>query len=469
MAGFLKKIFSRKPDALDAHGHTPLQNAVFTNDLKAFKKCLESGASLNYAGRLVYPPLQMAIDKGRQEMAMMLIEAGADLDQVDAKGKTALIRAIEGEHTAIVLALLKKGADVNKPERAADGSTGRYPLHVVPGRYLALMQELLKHDANPNAQDQNGNTPLHIFVDRPDMALALLKREANPNIRNNTGVSPYMLMLEHGRAKNMPDLLKEMIRRKADLHTMSSAGETLIHLAARMELSSLFSDAMTLMEIHARDARENNILHVLSRTQNIQMIKKVLQQAPGLVNEKNKEGETPMQALLSLFYSSNGRYKFLPTENYFSTLSLFLEAGAHPNAAGVRGMTVLHLATEAGKTDLIEQALQKGADINLKNEAGETPLQTALRTDEMEVVDILLDHHADPDVADARGWTILDRLAEKGDRDSPKVQRLIVAGGQYKKMLPLNPDMMRAAPSQPLNKGSGKDGPLKPFKPGGLS
>src|SRR5690606_10285643 len=61
----------------------------------------------------------------------------------------------------------------------------------------------------------------------------------------------------------------------------------------------------------------------------------------------------------------------------------------------------------------------------------------------LEMIDLLLDLGADPDLTDARGWTVLDRLAEKNDRDSPVVQRLIVGGAQYQKQLPLNPELMR--------------------------
>src|SRR5690606_5537801 len=107
------------------------------------------------------------------------------------------------------------------------------------------------------------------------------------------------------------------------------------------------------------------------------------------------------------------------------------------------GRTLLHYAAARGRTDFAEYLLNKKADPNLLDDKGKAPLHLAIEHKNLEMIDLLLDMGADPDLTDARGWTVLDRLAEKNDRDSPVVQRLIVGGGQYNKQLPLNPELMR--------------------------
>jgi ankyrin repeat protein len=83
--------------------------------------------------------------------------------------------------------------------------------------------------------------------------------------------------------------------------------------------------------------------------------------------------------------------------------------------------------------------MREGAPLNVRDKEGHAPLHEAVKSRDLSMVDLLLDHGADPNMTDARGWTILDHLARHDDRSSPVVQRLLVAGGHYQKQLPAEP------------------------------
>ncbi|MBF0176911.1 MAG: ankyrin repeat domain-containing protein [Magnetococcales bacterium] len=59
------------------------------------------------------------------------------------------------------------------------------------------------------------------------------------------------------------------------------------------------------------------------------------------------------------------------------------------------GHTALIHAAEAGRVDLVEELIQRGAEINLRDQWGRTALSAALHNDHREIVTLLLKHGAD--------------------------------------------------------------------------
>jgi len=86
-----------------------------------------------------------------------------------------------------------------------------------------------------------------------------------------------------------------------------------------------------------------------------------------------------------------------------------LAAGADPNVKDLDGKTPLHYAAERCRADLAELLLKHGADPNAKNVRGETPLHRAVRERCGAVVELLLRHGADPNARDADGETPLHK------------------------------------------------------------
>lgn len=80
-----------------------------------------------------------------------------------------------------------------------------------------------------------------------------------------------------------------------------------------------------------------------------------------------------------------------------------LQRGADPNIRNKQGLTPLQVATTLGFTDGVEALIKGGADVNVGDQTGETPLIAAVHQRNAELVRVLLEKGADPDHNDNSG------------------------------------------------------------------
>lgn len=156
-------------DAPDPMG-TPLQLALFVNQLEAARLLLESGANPNVTGP-TGTPLQAAAQFRNEMLVALMLVHGADPNQADGIGALA-IGAKNGD-TGIVELLLRHGAD---PAAAAeDGMTA---LHEAAwAGNLGIAQALVEHGADVNALTALGKPPIHFAMERQHKAVAAYLKE----------------------------------------------------------------------------------------------------------------------------------------------------------------------------------------------------------------------------------------------------------------------------------------------------
>jgi ankyrin repeat protein len=69
---------------------------------------------------------------------------------------------------------------------------------------------------------------------------------------------------------------------------------------------------------------------------------------------------------------------------------LLLDKGADINAQDLeKGATPLHHAASWGRTEVLSILIARGADLNLKNKAGQTPLRAAVTNEQKETAELL--------------------------------------------------------------------------------
>ena len=99
--------------------------------------------------------------------------------------------------------------------------------------------------------------------------------------------------------------------------------------------------------------------------------------------------------------------------------------GANPNIADNRGVTPLMLASQLGFFEGVQALITAGARVDEPNEAGETPLITAVHRRDTQMMRVLLQAGADPDRSDNSGRTAREyaTLEGPGSRTTAEIER----------------------------------------------
>ena len=71
------------------------------------------------------------------------------------------------------------------------------------------------------------------------------------------------------------------------------------------------------------------------------------------------------------------------------------------------GETVLHIATDAGREDIIELILCRNCDVNIRNKIGDTALHIATRAGRTDIVELILCRDCDVNIRNVTGKSVL--------------------------------------------------------------
>jgi ankyrin repeat protein len=132
-----------------------------------------------------------------------------------------------------------------------------------------------------------------------------------------------------------------------------------------------------------RDLYGRNLLHVAAFSGNFKVVQILIEYDPAGINARDGVGSTP------LLRASEGRYF-----EDGSVLGLLLAHGADINVQDEDGWTPLYLASTRGTLEAVRLLLKHGADVEVKNNNGKTALQEAAARGHDDVVKLLREHGA---------------------------------------------------------------------------
>ncbi len=278
------------------------------------------------------------------------------------------------------------------PNLLIDNRTGKTPLFYVAGKKggLELAKALIEKGANVNDRDGSMMTPLHYAVgnnDKPlielllsngakinppgrsifdavkteEMAKYLISKGADANYVNES----KRTLLHKYASEGNKEMVEFFIKRGAKINAQNKGGFTPLDAAQSEEVKQILikHGAKTRDEIKKENEKKNP-----SVKQETKETSKVAQAKTVSLNPLDKDLLARINTLRS-FNSKKDK----------DTVKDLLEKGANINVKDDQGKTPLHIivSTSKNKKEIVELLLEKGAKINAKDNEGKTPLDLA--------------------------------------------------------------------------------------------
>lgn len=328
-----------------------------------------------------------AAKNGNTDAVKSLLSQKVEVNAAQADGTTALAWAVYNDNPQMTGMLIAAGADVN-----IANEYGVVPLHLAcTNQNAAVVSMLMKAGANPNAAKWSGETPVMTCANSGTAAAIteLLANGADANARISEHEQTALMW---AAAEGHPDAVKALIQGGADVNARTKvvpAPEPFI-----VKVPSSFG-----------------------------------QNFPKPVRfRKTSGGFTPLH--------------FAAQKGSLESAKLLLEAGANIDYATEEEGSALVVATAAGHEEFALYLLENGADPNIHDGWGVTPLHYALHegllimnayartsTDHLgwerknmpDLVAALLEYGADPEARVKSSFSFLDHKFLRGNEDPPQI------------------------------------------------
>lgn len=193
-------LINEKDDSL-----SPVMVAVYSQQPKVTEFLIDKTGSLNI--------FEAAATGKTNQTARHLARDPMLVNAYSSDGYQPLGLACYFGHYETAEYLIKAGAVVNAPSR---NELGAPPiLSAAAAGHVKVALLLIKHNANPNARENNGYTPLHAAAQNgdSDMIRSLLFNGADMSICSHQGELPIDLAIEAGHTEAAA-LLREGITRR---------------------------------------------------------------------------------------------------------------------------------------------------------------------------------------------------------------------------------------------------------------
>jgi ankyrin repeat protein len=382
--------------------------------IELVKLLCEVGANINAQSRTGETPLHLAVSKNKAECVRYLLARGADLSLRDCDGLTAqklaekkgickkefaqvsdLRPSVVSEPEALFNCLAVAGPSQASMLNSAEMHA--LCLELMSLDFLAARSKLEQdyYSCHVNSIDEKGWTLLHhavafnpaIYRSRVELIKLLCMLGAEVNALTTLGESPLHLASCHGNAEYVAFLLQQ----KANPLLKDAEGRTALHLAIMSGQEYCANVLLARMGdelFHFIDAKRQTLLHFSAEIGSPQGLK-LLNFA--LINSQCEESKIKDFA----------------------------------NLQDLHGKTALHHAALGGQVECIKILLAMGAELNLQDHAGNTPLHCAayncLQKEGVAVARLLIRANANPTIRNQFGQHWCDIVGELDSAQASEV------------------------------------------------
>jgi uncharacterized protein len=395
-AGGAEDVNARQPD-----GSTPLQWAVYDEDVAQVRRLIADGADVSIANNYGASPMSLAAEVANTEILKLLLAAGADADSPNADGMTALMLVARTGNVEAAKLLLDHGATVDARE-SFGGQTAL--MWASARRHPEMIDLLISHGADIDARSAVRDYQRHI------------QAEGRPKSLDTGGFTPLL----YAARENCRPCVDALLAKGAD--------------------------------IDLPDPDKVSPLHVAVMNANWDLAKQLIE-AGADVNQWDIYGMAPLFTAIGNRSRNDGGRASIDPPNQATGLDivrLLLDRGANPNmqlffrpsnvrgSTNTRGSTPLIRAANANDREVVELLLEHGADATVYMADRQTPIHAVLagragEKDALELIRILHDAGTDVNVValvvhmeEVRGGSALHYAVRKRYKD---VIRLLASYG----------------------------------------
>ena len=387
-------------------GTTALHWAVRKGDLATVQALIKAGADVKAANRYGVTPIGIAAIDGNPGIIASLLAAGVDPNSANAGGETALMTAARTGKIDAVKLLIERGADVN----AKDSEHAQTALMwAVLENHVDVIKLLLAHGADINAHTT-------VIAPRGEYVPARVANGAGTGLTRQRalptptgGMTPLLFAVRDGNF----EVTRLLLDHGADIH--GSSGNRTAPLVLAL-INGQIGLAGYLLERGADP------------------------------NAADAYGRAALFAAVDLRNFNHEKYTDLPTDGKdpLDLIKALLKKGADVNAktdtipvhglmqldaswVNFDGQTSFVRAALSGDVELMRVLLENGADPNLPTTLGTTALmaaagmnwvtaQTYSHSDAeyAQAVQLCLEHGADVNAANSLGLTAMHAAANRG-------------------------------------------------------
>ena len=258
-----------------------------------------------------------------------------------------------------------------------------YPIHkaIASGNILEVKAKIKEYPSHINLPDKYNYSPLMTSSELGFANISKVFVENGADI-NFKGGEYGSAALHIAAQKGKTEVLKFLLQCGSDVDMKNDIGIRPLHMAAlndHVDIVQLLTSYQC--DLNAVCKIGDTGLHFAAYGGSIETVK--------LLIKKGASFNQPNQGMLTPIHEA-------AMKGHIEVVKYLINNGVDIDCKGGKfGSSLLHLAAQFGKPELVAVLLERGSNINIKNNMGSTPLLIAIRNKNYNIVKLLIDQGCD--------------------------------------------------------------------------
>ncbi|XP_076459190.1 uncharacterized protein LOC143292617 [Babylonia areolata] len=401
-----------------------LQEAIDDKDVASVKDILqkdqEFDVDFRYRGQTA---LQLSVRLGITDICSLLLDRGANVDEADGELNSLLNVACWNGYYTVAKLLVERAANLDFENEA--GST---PLHACARKgHVNIVELLVAAKCSLNAVDRLGRTPTMLAAKAGQMQVvaALACAGADINWMDQQHKTPLIVAAESGHL----DIVHTLIHAGANVDAQDRTGHTALMMAT---VKNQVNIVQLLLDNHANP----NLSVMKGTTPLLEAVSHQYMEISQLllargcdINRADRLHQAPLHEAIR---QVSQYFDPAQSEEAVGLVKRLVRSGANLNLGDSQGWTPLYQSAYGGHLELTKLLVESRADLTVLTSSGESIMHAAVCGNNLDIVRYLIDAGCSVNVASKNGQTpLMVGIISKSDIQI--LSTVVKAGGDINK------------------------------------